>query len=732
MAVPSSPPRPRRMRKGPWPVAIVMLAAGLVIVGLLLRGDPGVDLATTETPASAEDRPVRDAMSAIVLEMEDAGELSVEHALAAFATYVAPLPGVEPRSEPITPGSSATLAVAMLHAVFDRLTPEQQAAASEVLTLVPAESIDTALTDGFGPPEALLASAVSPNWGRDLVADPIPPELERFDEAIRRSEAELARRVGRPFQHDIRLAVSPLLTPSGDEVSVGSEMPLGVGALTTMAIEQEDPSRPGETRLVRIRNDELSTTDWDCVIVLALDTVLEPEDPTPLMAHEVFHCLQFEIAAQEPYPYAQLPSNAWLFEGSAQWYGEVVAARPYAGWIDFWHLYIGDNHPLTSRAYDATGFFHYWEQALRADGTDPFKRVVPVLRAGTAGRAGWLAALFEKPDLAYFDGWAPSVHRSADLGDLWNLEAPTWLPPRAAVSRNAPPVVLAPGESLELEPGPAEQELRTILVPDPEDASVISVAGTGPGAAAWLGSEVEVRFGGGSGERFEWCIGARCSCAPPAPAGSALVIAVSGTTVTTSAIVRVAACEEPSEEPEIEADCETIVDTARAGVGTGTLAVGRFGLVSIDRNESGDYDPSNVRRYESDRNCIVLWIDERAESVTGEILLPVLYGGFDYDGRGTQRDPPSDCSRFSGVDLSGPIAGSYDPETGEIEASFARSYAVECDPFGRSVELVSLRGTFDRASATVAGPAVTTLWETGARARAVVIGPFTASAVRGG
>ena len=120
-----------------------------------------------------------------------------------------------------------------------------------------------------------------------------------------------------------------------------------------------------------------------------------------IVAHEVFHCFQFEIRGSGAW---SMP-DAWITEGTADWAALTVDPVSYAiGGINITNYLLSAKTPLYQRAYDAVGFWGHAEDVFPG----LFARMASILNAGSNDASFNLAIGF--PD-AFLSSWGSSPFR---------------------------------------------------------------------------------------------------------------------------------------------------------------------------------------------------------------------------------------------------------------------------------------------------------------------------------
>jgi hypothetical protein len=135
-----------------------------------------------------------------------------------------------------------------------------------------------------------------------------------------------------------------------------------------------------------------------------------------LIAHEVFHCLQVQLAGRADALPALDSGRAWLGEGSASYAGCLFSrdgAAPYT------HAYAGyleqPTTPLAGRTYDAVGFFAHLDQ-VGAGALGTVKRAI-----GAPSIAAAYPALVNEGGADIFGSWASSLYRLPARGSAWDV-----------------------------------------------------------------------------------------------------------------------------------------------------------------------------------------------------------------------------------------------------------------------------------------------------------------------
>jgi hypothetical protein len=136
------------------------------------------------------------------------------------------------------------------------------------------------------------------------------------------------------------------------------------------------------------------------------------------MAHELFHCFQFDLRGTDAWK--SMPF--WVQEGTADWAATTIDPSPFDLDNDFLELGKYFGHPresLFNRSYDASGFWGHL-QDVNGDLWD----VLPKVIRADDSRAAFVAAGAD--DGAVLDTWASSYLRNptGDAGEAWQMHSP--------------------------------------------------------------------------------------------------------------------------------------------------------------------------------------------------------------------------------------------------------------------------------------------------------------------
>ncbi len=132
-----------------------------------------------------------------------------------------------------------------------------------------------------------------------------------------------------------------------------------------------------------------------------------------IMAHEVFHCFEFQLGFR--------PGD-WMIEGMAEWAASEVDPAPQPSYVSparFQRQYLEtQSTPLFKRTYDATG---YWGHVQETVPGGLWPHVKEVLTAPNPQDAVIAAGGESVP---FMDTWGSSIFRLDGVGPSWNIIDP--------------------------------------------------------------------------------------------------------------------------------------------------------------------------------------------------------------------------------------------------------------------------------------------------------------------
>lgn len=341
----------------------------LVLVGVLALAGCGAATEDSKEPSAGSGVP-DPVLAAYGKLLDKEGRLTRGSALRVYAAAVRPLPGIDPAPLGDDAARFVGSALRVLGQDLDALAPavrtEVDATLAEVagpdddsseqvaVEIVPA----TQASGGNGAPMAFVPATVP---GADELAAQVAEIVTDFE-----------ARSGHTFSNRIRVRVMP--HPPGGHPSATDH-----GSRCVIALPQE--------------------------MYADSDTVSH----TSTLAHEVWHCFQFDASSASP--------PEWIFEGQAEWAGEahVGGSTSSAGNWDTWLL--TNSNSLYRRSYDAIGIYAVAAQG----GADPWRVMLPMFGQGGT-RA--LATLFGSDAPAALRATAEALTREPALGANWESTGP--------------------------------------------------------------------------------------------------------------------------------------------------------------------------------------------------------------------------------------------------------------------------------------------------------------------
>ncbi|MGH8926280.1 MAG: hypothetical protein ACRDWA_16880 [Acidimicrobiia bacterium] len=356
-------------------------------------------------------------------------------ALEAFAIAFGPLPGVETPDFEEQPYPSGTGPLRWVLSHWDFLTQEQKSAVEEYAG---AELQARApIQMGFG-----FSAASS---GVDSVA------LLGLVEQVK---TQIAAKLGRELTVDIELVIAPQSNSEGAFFWTQAQSPTGStkGDMTKCRITIGEPGIPFASQI-----DSAGA---------ASPTL------TGLVAHEVFHCFDFDLSSIQ----ASLKRPMWVVEGLADWValdlvGQDLDSEAFGvHWSGWFHQH---DVSLFKRTYSAVGFFTH----LAETGTEIWSGIDDLLVDSEGGNVAGYQSITAVAGPSFLDTWAASLVRDVTRAPEWDSEGPGVPDNLSAVPSPVEPLV--EGERRLLE---AESYAAAVLAIDLE-ADVVFVSGVGSGMA---------------------------------------------------------------------------------------------------------------------------------------------------------------------------------------------------------------------------------------------------------
>ena len=173
-------------------------------------------------------------------------------------------------------------------------------------------------------------------------------------------------------------------------------------------------------------NDYMHASLWDVkgdryegcwITVSSAGEALTGADLNFAVAHEVFHCFQYDVESFAMYQSAP----AWVHEGQASWAGlEVAGDAPVMSDegnpsnLDHWRGWLQQpEKPLWARAYDAVGFY----ALLKDAGVAVWGALTPMLTSGGGAYGAAVGAAGDQVAKI----WASSLFRDEGPSGAWKL-----------------------------------------------------------------------------------------------------------------------------------------------------------------------------------------------------------------------------------------------------------------------------------------------------------------------
>jgi hypothetical protein len=321
------------------------------------------------------------------------GRADVKTALQAFSVAVAPLRGVRVPKGRVGSIPSGTIAIRWALRDFPAMSRSQRAA------------VTAALRKTFGLTHS------QPARGRSALAASTVPDAG-FDQELDKAIEFFAQRTG------VRLTLKTefMRKYPTKSASLGEAVALD-------ADENFDTGKPVKSCLIKLRPNG----------VINQNTI----------AHEVFHCLQYQIVGTSA---AFDALGDWLTEGGATFAACSYSQDDKLSRAAYGTYVTTPERSLDDRAYDAVGFFAHAQQS----GVDALRAMPAVLTAPT-GEAEYAAAVSARED-EILNTWASSVYRVPSRGGDWDVAGPCL--PGGAEAAEPTPITLADGDSEKLEAEP--------------------------------------------------------------------------------------------------------------------------------------------------------------------------------------------------------------------------------------------------------------------------------------
>ncbi|MEQ1699199.1 MAG: hypothetical protein ABMA25_03770 [Ilumatobacteraceae bacterium] len=315
---------------GVWSVAAVLM------ISSCSGGNDGSPSAVStpggSTAPSVEDTvPTDDPAADLSTYLDDEGVLSFESAKTIFAGTLAPLPDVEPAAAVVDDSETHVLTTLVSHR--EELTDEQWAIVEGVIGGPGVQLPDLLAADGGSVRHPFGARA-------DAAATVIADAIDAW-----------STRLGRPLS-------------GGPAMITVVEMPFIREDGT-----QNFANLSNAATAIRLLNDGVYD---ECLVRLNVDTPFNTAMFEGQVAHEIFHCFQYDLGPIDAVP-------MWIREGEAAYAGEIFAGGTAMSTL-WWGRWIEEpTRPLTARKYDAIGLY----ALSNAMGTDPFGYFDDLMRTPT-------------------------------------------------------------------------------------------------------------------------------------------------------------------------------------------------------------------------------------------------------------------------------------------------------------------------------------------------------------
>lgn len=281
---------------------------------------------------------------------------------------------------------------------------------------------------------------------------------------------------------------------------------------------------------------DASATEWAaCLIVLSDLTGSDDTSIRSTVAHEVYHCFQYELLSINHH------RPDWLIEGTAEWAGEAYVGGSTSS-AESWEGYFSRRDSLYERDYDAIGLYAH----LHNLGANVWREMDDLLlnpdsSAALAASAGAVG------EARFSQTWPMGLARRPDWGADWDTTGPGITGhQRRPTSVGSLPV--------EIIYGAASPSLSTVPVPSGE---IIEIQAEGYGALRWGDSDGQtVYLNPGFNQRY--CVGESCRCEdgslPPGvqevESGALTVAAVGGFSPGDGRRVSIRTSDPDCDEPE--------------------------------------------------------------------------------------------------------------------------------------------------------------------------------------
>ncbi|MEO6350653.1 MAG: hypothetical protein ABIP53_08375 [Candidatus Limnocylindrales bacterium] len=344
-----------------WSARAVVLVVLITLVGC---ASTSVVSPAPSVEPSPDDGHSDTSYGRLFAQVQPDGTVSKDVALLAFSTAIATLPGV-PVAEGGPPSdferADGTFAITWLRPYLEELTAEQRAAVDAALQ----PSASARLVE----PQRQRAD-ISGALALQGTEDAKKPYKDAIDSAV----TEIARRLHRTLKAPVKFDFGP--QPADPK-----------------ALAYSNPAPAGHVPQCDVRATPLISESSEQRIRIA-------------MAHEVFHCFQFEVMPGGLY-------SSWIVEGQAEWAGEDIAG-PGPDGLEWWKEYLKNStDPLFERTYDGVGFYEHLVEV----GVDPWTIFDAMLKTPGDNIAAFKAAKADND--IFYNTWASGYRRTEVSPASW-------------------------------------------------------------------------------------------------------------------------------------------------------------------------------------------------------------------------------------------------------------------------------------------------------------------------
>jgi hypothetical protein len=322
------------------------------------------------------------------------GTVPLETALAAFVVAFGPLPGVPDPDGELGFEGSGSGPLRWVLANWDGLTREQQEAVRRYID----PKGGTAARRG---PDGAISWTGAMSASLDPRPRPLDPTttapLESFTEKLGEVKPQLEAKLKRKLKVPVELVFRDLPVKDG-EVLLAETVPLESSG---------QPAKASSTSMARCQ-----------IQVNTRGQQLEGDELTSVVAHELFHCFQYD---QPKVVGDAFKTPAWLAEGSAAWVGEEFAVIGSTVGQQYWTGWMKEARvSLSSRSYDAIGFYAH----LAESKIDPWS-LLDKMHAKSWKASGsadaYAVAVAADTDGRMIDAWGAGYARRTDLQPDWDM-----------------------------------------------------------------------------------------------------------------------------------------------------------------------------------------------------------------------------------------------------------------------------------------------------------------------